>query len=435
MSVVVAFEDVGPWRKKLTIEVPAPAVEAEMGRVVNKYRQSMQLPGFRKGKVPASLVRQRFRQEIENEVLERLVPRYWRQAQAEKDLDPLLPPQIEQPELEAGQALRVVASVETRPDIELGSLEDFELPQGSSEPTPEDVEDALTDLRRHHAQWIPVERAAGRGDLAVGKIRDLSEDGAEAHPLHLELGGEGADEELTLALTGLAAGQGTEVRRTVGEGEEAAEHRFQVDVEAVKEQELPEIDDAFAERVGKLASVEELRQAMASNLRASKQRDLRQRRESAMLEQLRQRHPLELPQGVVQHEAEQLLQEYAEGLASRGVDVENAEIDWEALAGQVRPQAERRVHDRLLLDAVSEARQLRLDETEFEQFLAGLAAHQKVSSLSLRQKLSDSGRLESLRADLLRQRTVRHLLGEDISPESESDQADQADQAENDQEA
>ena len=92
MSVVLSIEDVGPCRKRLKVEVPAPAVEAESKRVVEEYRKHAKLPGFRKGKVPTELVKQKFHKEIEQDVVERLLPRYWKQAEAESELDPLLPP-------------------------------------------------------------------------------------------------------------------------------------------------------------------------------------------------------------------------------------------------------------------------------------------------------------------------------------------------------
>ena len=120
MSVVVSQEDVGPCRKQLTVEVPAPAVEAETQRVLREIGNRVKVPGFRKGKVPADLVRRRFAKDIEQEVKDRLLPRYWRQAQAEASLEPLLPPEVgEVTDLKPGEPLTFVATVETRPVIEL----------------------------------------------------------------------------------------------------------------------------------------------------------------------------------------------------------------------------------------------------------------------------------------------------------------------------
>ena len=96
MSVVVSVEDVGPWRKQLTVEVPAADIEAETQRVVREYGNQVRLPGFRKGKVPASLVRKRFAEDIDREVIERLLPVYWQKAREEHDIDPLLPPEVDE---------------------------------------------------------------------------------------------------------------------------------------------------------------------------------------------------------------------------------------------------------------------------------------------------------------------------------------------------
>ena len=403
MSVVTSIENTGPCSKKLTIEVPAEAVEAEMGRVVGKFRKSLRLPGFRRGKVPVSMVHKRFREEIRQEVLDRLLPRYWHQAQAEKDLDPMLPPKVEELELEPGQPMTVVASVDTRPEIELRDFRNFDLPAEDTEPDAGEIEDAVTEVRRQHAEWRAVERPAARGDLVLARIVDAGAEAPAGNPISIEVGGDNVDEELTLTLTGMSAG---------GSAEYGPDDKpRQIEVVEVKEQELPELDDAFAGRLG-LESPEELRQAVENDLRRSKERHLRQRREQSMLEQLRQRHPLELPSRVVDKESESMLQDYAEQLHAQGVDLDQAEIDWASLGDQLRPGAERRVHEQLLLDAVAKAEDIRLDENEFERFLSAAAAQQKQSSLMLRQQLSENGRLEPLRAQMLRAQTVRFLLGD-----------------------
>lgn len=441
MSVVVAFEEAGPCRKKLTIEVPAPAVEAEVGRVVGEYRKEIQFPGFRKGKAPVHLIKRRFKADIDKEVADRLVPRYWHQAQAEKSLEPLLPPQVEDLTLTEGEPMRFVAVVEIRPDLSIGVLDDLELPEGEVEPRSDEIEDALRDLRRQHATWTTVERPAANGDLVIGTMEeetdtdadaadaddaaaeddDAAEQAAGARPVHIELGGQGVEEKLTLALTGVLAGHKVKYSReeTLGEGETKERH-FRIVVEEVKEQELPELDDELATRFG-IETAEELRQRVGESLQQGKERELRSKREQSLLEQLRERYPLELPEGLVQHESEQMVNDYLRHLESQGVDVDKAPINWEALLADVKPRAEKRVHERLILDAVAEHRGERLDEQAFEQFLAVAAAQQKMSSLSLRQQLAENGRLEPLRAQMLRDQTLRFLLG-DTPDETEEDE-------------
>lgn len=428
MSVVLSLEDVGPCRKQLKVEVPAPAVEAETQRVVREYGQKVRLPGFRKGKVPSELVRRRFATEIEQEVKERLLPRYWRQAQAESSIEPLLPPEVDEvTDLQPGEPLTFVATVETRPRIELRNVRDFDLPDPEVDPGTMDVEETIENLRKQVAEWVTVDRPAARGDLVALEITTL---GSADHPeertdnIQVEVGDPQAWEELSVALQGLAAGQETAFSRRhehpsaeEGGAPEVHEQSFRVKVIEVKERDLPPLDDAFAARVNpELSSFEALREAVVGRLRASKEEQRREARNRALLDQLRERHPIDLPQGVLRKEVEHLVQDYAENLARRGVNVERAGIDWNGIAGEMEPMAEKRVHARLLLDAIADEQQIAVTEEEFERTLAMLARAQGVSTPVLRRKLDEDGRLATLRSQLRREKTIRNLLGEPDEP-------------------
>jgi trigger factor len=431
MSVVVSLQDVGPCRKQLTIEVPAPAVEAEEQRVLREYGNRARIPGFRAGKVPAKLVRQRYAQEIERDVVERLLPRYWRQAQAEASLDPLMPPEVEEvKERQPGEPLTFVAVVETRPQIELRNIRDFDLPDPSIDPGEMEIDDTVEDLRKRIAEWVPAERAAARGDMVTAELTRVS-DGHGAHgeeagepktdTVNIELGDERVWEELTRALSGLSAGEETTFFRhhehpaeEEGAPPVVHEEQFRVRVQAVQERDLPPLDDDFAAKVSPdFKTVAELREAISKRLRHTKTDQRREQRERALLEQLRERHPLELPQGVVRREVEQMVNEYAQMLSQRGVDVENLKMDWNRVAGDMLPMAEGRVHERLLLDAIADSETLQVSEEEFERALAVLARSQNTSTPQLRRALDEDGRLATFRNQLRREKTIRHLLGEE----------------------
>ncbi|HEV2851748.1 MAG TPA: trigger factor [Thermoanaerobaculia bacterium] len=431
MSVVLSLEDVGPCRKQLKVEVPAPAVEAETQRVVREYGQKVRLPGFRKGKVPSELVRRRFASEIEQEVKERLLPRYWRQAQAESSIEPLLPPEVDEvADLQPGEPLTFIATVETRPRIELRDTASFDLPDPSVDPGTLEIDDTIDNLRKQVAEWVTVERPAARGDLVAIEITAL---GSPEHPeertdnVQVEVGDPQVWEELSVALQGLAAGQETTFTHRhehppagAEEGAEPVVHEQSYRVKAleVKERDLPPLDDAFAAKVNpELQTFDALREAVVNRIKANKEEQRREARHRALLDQLRDRHPIDLPQGVVRREVEQLVQEYAENLARRGVDVEKAGIDWNAMANEMLPLAEKRVHARLLLDAIADDRNLAVTEEEFERTLAMLARAQGVSTPVLRRKLDEDGRLTTLRSQLRREKTIRTLLGE---PEEEA---------------
>jgi trigger factor len=433
MSVVVSLQDLGSCRKQLTVEVPAPAVEAEMQRVVTEFGNRAKIPGFRQGKVPVKLVRQRFAKDIEREVIERLLPRYWKQAQAESSIEPLLPPEVDEvKELQPGLPLTFVATVETRPQIDLRNIKDFDLPNPSTDPGSVEVEDTIEELRRQISPWVPVERSAGRGDLVEAEITALSgahgEDAAEekTDKISVEVGDPKVWEELTLALSGLAAGQETTFTRrhehdapgseTDGGEKIVHEQTFRVKVDAVKERDLPPLDDEMAKKINpEFASLDALKDAVTKRHRHNKIEQRNEARQRALVDQLRERHPLELPPGVVRKEVEGLVQDYAETLARRGVDLDQAQIDWNALANDMLPLAERRVHARLLLDAVAEAESIQVSEEEFERALAVVARSQNTSTPALRRALDEDGRLANFRSQLRRDKTIRHLLGEEAA--------------------
>ena len=413
MSVVSSIESVGPCRKRLHIEVPAPAVDAETMRVVREYGRKVRLPGFRAGKVPPSVVQQRFKAEIDREVLDRLLPRYWKQAQAESSLEPLLPPSVEDVELKSGEPLLFVATVEVRPPIELGDIQNFELPDAETEPTAGEIDEALASLQARVADWIDVSRPVARGDRVSVETVELDGEGAPLGApgtVEVEVGSPQVWEELSLALTGLGPGQETDFRRQEESEGEARVRRFQVKVLGVKERVLPPLDDELARKLGDFTDLVALRSHVAHRLEHEKERQVRLRQEQAVLEQLRARHPLELPQGVVEEETRGMLQEYAESLARQGVDIERVSVDWDALAREVRPQAERRVHARLLLDAVAEASGIEVAPQDLEERLALLARSQGRTTASVRHALSQGGQLEALRRQMRREKTIESLL-------------------------
>lgn len=473
MSIIVAMEEAGPSRKRLKVSVPAEEVEAETRAVVQEMGRNARVPGFRQGKVPPSVVRQRYKESIEREVVDRLLPRFWRKAEQEGGLAVLAPPRVEEVgELTEGEPLTFSATVEVRPPIRLGELDpdDFELPDPPVEPNEQEVSDAIDDLRRQVADWVPADRAAARGDRVKATITELTAPGAkgaaepeaategegagegeaaeaatategeaaeaadssdseaatpepapaEPQEITIEVGEPRVWEELSLALTGLAAGQEGRFTRRPEEGAEA--RSFKVRVESVEERDLPELDDELASQLGPFENVEALRKKVEESLRAGKQAERGRQRRAKLMEQLRSRHPVDLPRGVVDHDLEHLLSDYASELGRRGIDPETAQVDWQGLAGQVRPEAERRVHDRLLLDAVAEQLGIEITEADVTASIAGVARARGQSAAELRRRLAEGGQLEGLRNQLRRDRALSRLVGDETDGASGAEQ-------------
>jgi trigger factor len=421
MSVVLSVEETGPSERQLKIEVPLATVEAETERIVAEFRRQAKLPGFRKGKVPLALVRKRFAEDIEQEVLERLVPRYWRQAEAEQQLKPLLPPSVDEVKRKEGEPLVFTATVEVRPEFGLADLENFTLPAAAVHVADDEVERMVEDLRRSLAPWVAVERGAGQGDLVEALLAEVGGEAGDPQPVAFEVGDKQVWEELSLEVMGKTAGQSGAFTRTHEDQGEGHGHGYTVEITAVKERDLPPLDDALAGKIGKFETLEALRADIAKRLAAGKQLDAARKREQALLDQLRERNPAPLPVKVLDQEVRHMLTDYAESLGQRGVDPSKAEIDWQKLGDQVRPQAEARVHARLLLDAVAEKWKIEVPEEVFEATLGGLARAQGSSAAQLRRSLDRDGRLAELRAQLCRERALRRLLGDEGRDEAAVD--------------
>jgi trigger factor len=419
MSVVQSIQDIGPCKKELKIEVPAEAVDAETERVTRDYGRQARIPGFRPGKVPAGVVKKRFGEDIQRDVVEHLVPRYWQQAQSEAGIDPITPPQLAGVEdREAGEPLVFTARVEVRPEVEIGSLEGFDLPDPSPVPTDEEVERTIEELRGRAGAWVEVDRPAGQGDRVTAEIEEITSDEAaeEKGPetVQIEVGAPQVWEELSLALSGLSAGQKGDFDRMDDEEGVVRERKFRFDVTRVEERDLPELDDALAKQVGGFETVDELTTAVREQLAQQKESERSETRERALLDQLRARHPVTLPEGLIDQENEALVREYAENLARQGVDVRNAGIDWKSMAEQARPAAEKRVHARLLLEEIAKKEGIEVDDAELDGMLTRIGQPQGVSASVVRRTLSEDGRLAGLRSQMLRAKTVRHLLGEEV---------------------
>lgn len=434
MSVVVSVEDTGVCRKQVTVEVPADAVEAETRKVVKAWAGQVRLPGFRKGKAPAQLLRKRFREDIDREVVERLVPTFWEKARDEQELVLFGQPQLQEvDDLTDGEPLRFVAVVEVRPPVELGEVdpESFTLPEVEVEPSDEEVDAALDGVRHQVGEWKDADRAAARGDLATVRIvEETGKPGAErgeegeaeegaaeeaaaedGDEVQVEVGDPNVWEELSLAVTGLEAGQQGRFTRRPAEGSEAAPRTFRIRVEKVQERDLPPLDDALAKRLGDFETVDDLRRTMADKLRHDRQHERDAKRREALMEQLRQRHPVPLPEGVLHEETQSLLNEYAQDVARRGVDPRQTGIDWNQMGEQLKPAATRRLHDRLLLDAIADRRGIEVGAAEVEGAVGSIARSQGITAAKVRQALGDD--TVGLERQIRREKAMKWLLGEE----------------------
>ena len=444
MTVVVKKREVGPCRLEIVIEVPAEEVDAEYLRVARDYRRRARLDGFRKGKAPLDLIRQRFAEAIGEDVSERLAPRYWTLAREEEDVHAMLPPGVGPVDVVPGQPLRFTITVDVEPEVEIGDDRSFELPQPETEPTEAEVDEVLEQVRLERSTWVPVDRSAARGDRVRGKVHraampgyegegagesddddhddghdhDHDHRGPATHDIDLELGDERVWPELTDNLTGLSAGQAATFERVEQEDDIERQRRYDVEVDEVLERKLPEVDDDWAGGLAaSIGSVDDLRENLRSQVEARKIEAARQQRTDALLEQLRERYPVDLPEAVVEREALQMARSYANNLARQGVDLEQQQLPWEQMMEEIRPQAGKRAHASFLLDRIAREDGIEPTPQDLERALEVMARSRNTHRGRLRRELERDGGLEMLKIELRRDRTVQALLEVNAPPD------------------
>ena len=416
-AMKVDVESLEACKRRLSVEAPLDVVQRAWERAYGRVQKQARLPGFRKGHVPRSLVKLHFADDVRREVVEHLIPDLYRQAVAEARLEPVNDPDLSEVRLEENAPLTFTAVVEIRPAIALGEYKGLDVQHAPTPVTDENVETALEQMRQHHAELASVERAAAPGDIVIVDYT-LSPEGM---PSNTETGyafqvGEGSVlPEIDQAVVGMRAGEEREVGVRF-----SAEHRnpevrdkpgrASVKVVEVKEKILPPLDDDFAKQVGAFDTLEAVRNELRRQLEAHRDRDDQQTLESRIVDAALARHEFPVPDALVARQVQHHIERTRERLRRQGVDPDGVPWDYEKLATDLRPGAERAVRRALLLEAIAEAEGVAPTEADVEAEIAKLAAASHRPAPALRRMMERSGELEALRAGLREQQTIDLLI-------------------------
>ena len=415
----VEFTDVSDIRKRVAVEVPSTAVEQEIERLAQRYRRSVRVPGFRPGKAPSRLIRQRLRDQILEEVAQNLVRQVVDDLLREHDIQPVETPDIHDVTVDEGRPLTFTATFETLPEVDAGEYHDLTLRRTPIEVTDANVAEALEQLRHRAAREVPVEgRDSERGDVVTVDLerRVVRPAAGESGPppaaerrsgARVEIGATdnppGFDEHLTgLEVDGTA-------RFTVTEPS-GADVEYDVRVTGVHERVLPELDDEFAQAVGKHASLDDLRAQAAADLRAHAEREADRRMRDELLTQLAGRMPGDVPEGLVNRELDRRLERLARELVAQRIDPGSTNIDWNALRESQRPAAVDSVKSALVLDAIAGREEIEATTEEVDKEIERLAGRANRGAQAMRALLEKEDGIASLALGMRREKTIQHLL-------------------------
>jgi trigger factor len=414
-------------RREVQIEVPNEIVARETDAVVQKLQKFARLPGFRSGKVPSSIIRQRFTEQIRSEVLEALIPRFFRQEAEKQGLVPVSQPQVTDLHLHEGEPLRFKASFEVLPPIEVSGYESVRVEKPEITVSEQEVEDSITQLREQQASYTPVEgRALEDGDIAqvsvVGKPGAAATEMPEgeesnaaqateaAKPVELddvlvEIGGQATVAEFTENLRG--AGAGEERVFEVNYPQDFSDQRlagkrflYTVQVKGIKKKELPELNDEFAKEVG-VGTLDELRSEIRTNLQRRKESEAEREGKEKILEQLLEQHSFEVPEAMVEHQIDIRLERGLRALAAQGMRPEDMKrMDFTRLRTGQREAAVRDVKSALLLERIAEKENIEVSEGELDAEVQAIAQQSRQNVETVRSRLSSEGALDRMRSRL-----------------------------------
>ncbi len=406
-------------KHELEITVPVDEVDKETAEVVESIRGKVRLPGFRPGKAPASLVRQRFAQDIRQEVLEHLVPRFLNRQFEEEHLNVVGTPSIKDVHFHQGEPLRFKAEFEVAPEIELKDYRGVTVPYKEPAVTDEDIDKRIEELRERKAEFVNVEpRPAAEGDYIVVSLESLG--GLEGEPISqdevmLHLGAEDTVAAFTENLTGASPGDEKEFDVTYpeehGQSRLAGKTvRFKAVVKGIRRKELPELNDEFAKDMGDYKDMGELREAVRSSIFNEREYMAQQLAKTAIVDKLVQDHEFPVPEVFIEKQIESNVESQVRQLMAQGMDVKNLKLDWEKLRNTHQERATHDVKASLLLDRIANAEHIEVTQDEVDREVHRIAKAERQPAAAIRIKLEKDGTLRRIASRIRTDKTLNFLF-------------------------
>lgn len=418
---------------KFTVEVSSEEVQEAFDSRLKQLAKEIQIPGFRKGKVPPAIVRRRLGEEaVLIDAIEEAMGGWFATAALQLDLDPVDRPHIEllgeePPAL--GKPLGFTASVTVMPEVVLGQYKGVEVPKDPVEVTDEEVDAQFNRLREEFAELRPVEdRPVAEGDYVTADFRAVYEgqtvEGLEASDYVFEVGGGRIFPEVEQQVVGMTAGEERSFAVTLPQDiplEEVAGKtvEFTIVVKEIKEKVLPPLTDQWASEISEFATLLELRNEIRSKIRGAKTYAAEQRFRSLAVQAAANNATLDLPDVIVREQAEEMVSDFKRSLEARGGSfeayLEATGTTLEQMIEDLKPQAASNVKTGLVLDAVAKAERLVASDDEVRALVAQTAAAGRVDAQKFEEQLRKTGRLETFRWQILRDKAADFIAANAVA--------------------
>jgi trigger factor len=409
-------------KRELELEIPAENVSKATEKVARDLAKVARVPGFRPGKAPVTLIRRRFAEDIQGEVVQSLVPEYLEKALGEKNLIPVTRPAVDKVDFKEGEPLRFRAVFEVLPEFELGDYKNLAVSIDAVETGDGQVDKTIEEMRERVATFVPVEgRAAKDGDYVLIKLSGIPVGGGEpvqADNIMCHIGAEETLESFTENLRGTSPGDTKKFRSQYPDDypdEKLAgkAYDYTVEVQGIKEKKLPELNDEFAKDAagekGGFSTLAEMRELITKDLEAAKEDQQQSQAREKILEALVKQHDFPVPEALVEHQMDVRLERTVRTLAAQGVDPRAVNVDWVALRKRQHDRAVDDVKAELLIDRVAEAEKIDATDEEVEKQIEALAERGGESATALRARLTKQGALDRMKSKLRSDKTIDWL--------------------------
>ena len=411
---------------KLTIEVPAQDLDKAIEKVYQKQKKDISIPGFRKGKVPRQMVEKMYgKQVFYEDAANELIPDAYEKAYEECGENIVSTPKVEVVQLEADKPFIFTATVALKPEVKLGKYKGVTIDKVDASVSEEEVDKEIEEQRKKNARSVSVtDRPVKKDDDTIidfeGFVDGVAFEGGKGENYPLTIGSGAFIPGFEDQLIGKSIGEEVEVNVTFPEDYQASDlagkaAMFKVSIKEIKEKELPALDDEFAGEVSEFDTMAEYREDVKKNLTEKKEKDAKNAKEDAVVEAIMEKAEMEIPDAMIETQQRQMVEDFAQNIKQQGLSIEQyfqfTGLDAQKMMEQVKPQAEKRIKSRLVLEAVAAAENIEISEDEFEEEVKKMAEAYKMEADQVKEYLGDAGK-KQIKEDLSISKAVDFVVKE-----------------------
>lgn len=399
---------------KLTIEVGADRLDKAIESAYQKQKGKISIPGFRKGKVPRQLVEKMYGKEVFYEdAANMLIQEAYEEALDECEEDIVSSPKIDVTQIEAGKPFIFTAEVALKPEVKLGKYKGVNVEKADTTVTDEEVAEVIEKERESNARNIAVEdRAVKDGDMTVldyeGFVDGTAFEGGKGENYPLTIGSGAFIPGFEEQLVGAEIGKEVEVNVTFPEDYQAEDLRgkaavFKCTVKEIKEKELPELDDEFASEVSEFETLAEYKEDVKKNLEEKKAKEAKENKEREAVDAVVDLSEMDIPEAMIETQQRQMVDEFAQRITMQGLSMEQyfqfTGTNYQQMIENVKPQAEKRIQSRLVLEAIVAAENIEVSDEEFDQEIETMAEVYQMDASKVKEMLGEK-EMKNIRQDL-----------------------------------